>query len=239
MFIYCVEGTLILVLIWVDDCVIMDNSATRRAHLVAALQQRFKITFTPELDWILGVRITRDLAGRVIHLSQELYINELYERCCGHVKGMEKSYSTPCGEDAIKFSHADCPAENSAEWTYMRQYLSVYMTLVGALIWAFTCSVPEIGFITSMLGRFTHNPAKIHLRAAFRVLIYLKGRAALPLTLGGHDDLTFRVWVDASWMPDSITGCLYTVGTSLVDWFTRKQIGGTCVAALEAFPVRP
>ena len=112
----------------------------------------------------------------------------------------------------------------------MEPFRSIYMTLVGSYIWLCTASVPEIGFITSMLGRFTDNPARIHLRAAFRVLIYLQSRASIPLVLGGHEDLTFRVWVDASWMPDSITGCLYTVGQSVIDWFTRKQIGGVDTA---------
>ena len=230
LFIYSSSGIIMMVLIWVDDCIIMDNSSDARAKFVKSLATKFKITVKPDLDWVLGVHIVRDMKKQTISLSQELYITELYERFHGHLKGMSKSYSTPAGPEAMHFSRADCPAENSAEWVAMQPLKSVYMTLVGSFIWLFTASVPEIGFITSMLGRFTDNPAKVHLRAAYRALIYLHGRASLPLVLGGHSDLTFRVWVDASWMPDSITGCLYTVGHSVVDWFTRKQIGGVDTA---------
>jgi len=230
LFVYSATGILLLVLIWVDDCIILDNSSNARAEFVKALQEKFKITTKPDLDWILGVHITRDLKKRTIALSQELYIKELYERFGGHLKGMSKTYSIPSGPEAMHFSRADCPAEGSSEWISMEPFRSIYMTLVGSFIWLFTASVPEIGFITSMLGRFTDNPARTHLRAAFRVLIYLQSRASMPLVLGGHTDLTFRVWVDASWMPDSITGCLYTVGPTLIDWFTRKQIGGVDVA---------
>ena len=132
----------------------------------------------------------------MVHTS--LYITELYERFETHLKGMSKSYSVPAGPEAMHFSRADCPTEKSAEWISMQPFHSVYMTLIGSFIWLFTASVPEIGFITSMLGRFTDNPARIHLRAAYRVLIYLHGRHDSSLILGGHSDLTFRVWVDAS-----------------------------------------
>ena len=230
LFVYTAANVVLLVLIWVDDCIILDNSSKARNEFVTALQQKFKITIKPDLDWILGVHITRNRAKKTIALSQELYIKELYERFGGHLKGMSKSYSIPSGPEAMHFSRADCPTEGSSEWIAMEPFRSIYMTLVGSYIWLFTASVPEIGFITSMLGRFTDNPARIHLRAAFRVLIYLQSRASIPLVLGGHEDLTFRVWVDASWMPDSITGCLYTVGQSVIDWFTRKQIGGVDTA---------
>ena len=60
MYTHSYGASFIWVLIWVDDCVIVDNDSNLRASFVAALDKRFPLTDKGDLEWILGVKVSRD-----------------------------------------------------------------------------------------------------------------------------------------------------------------------------------
>ena len=49
-----------------------------------------------------------------------------------------------------------------------------YASVVGSLMYAQTCTRPDISFAVGMLGRYQSNPGLDHWKAAKKVLIYLK-----------------------------------------------------------------
>ena len=50
------------ILIWVDDLVILENQASIRTKFVKFLTEdrKYKITDRGVLDWVLGMKLTRD-----------------------------------------------------------------------------------------------------------------------------------------------------------------------------------
>ena len=217
--------SILWVLIWVDDLVIITNDKSLRSRFKAHLEKHFTITYKENLDWLLGVSLTRDRPDRSLVMSQELYVKTLLTKFEGLLKDHSRTYSTPAGEETAKFTPDDCPKEGTQEKLDMMAFHATYMHLIGAFLWLTTCSMPFLGYVTSVLSRFTINPAKKHLNAAIRVLIYLRSHPVTGLKLGGlNSSCKFRVWVDASWTDHwSVTGALFCLGHTLVNWFTRRQ----------------
>ena len=61
-----------------------------------------------------------------------------------------------------------------------------------------TTRAPRPFFIASQLGSSVKRPGPMHLAASRHLIQYLKGRADLGLTLGGHGPIQLECWVDAS-----------------------------------------
>ncbi|XP_075111848.1 secreted RxLR effector protein 161-like [Nicotiana tabacum] len=51
----------------------------------------------------------------------------------------------------------------------------LYSSIISSLIYAQTCTRPDISFAIRMLGRYQSNPGIDHWKAAKKVLRYLKG----------------------------------------------------------------
>uniref|UniRef100_A0A2N9IKQ7 Integrase catalytic domain-containing protein n=1 Tax=Fagus sylvatica TaxID=28930 RepID=A0A2N9IKQ7_FAGSY len=91
-----------------------------------------------------------------------------------------KDMATPapiCKGD--KFSEKDCP-QNALEKKRMENI--PYASVVGSLMYAQTCTRPDISFAVGMLGRYQSNPRMEHWKAAKKVLRYLKGTRHYMLT---------------------------------------------------------
>jgi hypothetical protein len=60
---------------------------------------------------------------------------------------------------------------------------------VGSLMYAQTCTRPDINFAVGMLGRYQSNPGMDHWKAAKKVIRYLNGRKDYMLTFKRSDNL--------------------------------------------------
>ena len=124
------------------DCVIVDNDMSLRASFVAALNTRFPLTDNGELEWILGVKVTRDRPARRLVLSQALYVTDLLKRFSHVHENVSKSYTSPV-DDKCTLAPEQSPALGSAEHEAMRAHHDDYMSLVGAYLWLSNVSRPE------------------------------------------------------------------------------------------------
>ena len=63
-----------------------------------------------------------------------------------------------------------------------------YASVVGSLMYAQTCTRPDVSFVVGMLGRYQSNPGLDHWKAAKKVLRYLQGTKDHMLTYrrSGH-----------------------------------------------------
>ena len=52
-------GSILWLLVWVDDTIIVDDDEALRERFVADLGKRFPIEDKHELEWILGVKVAR------------------------------------------------------------------------------------------------------------------------------------------------------------------------------------
>ena len=86
LFTYTKGSHILWILVYVDDCLILENDSALRSRFVADLGKRFPVDDRGELEWLLGVAIDRERIKRVLSLSQELYIKDLVEKYASHVR---------------------------------------------------------------------------------------------------------------------------------------------------------
>mmetsp|Transcript_26722 Transcript_26722/g.40195 ORF Transcript_26722/g.40195 Transcript_26722/m.40195 type:complete len:496 (+) Transcript_26722:168-1655(+) len=216
---------LLYVVVWVDDCVIMDNDVAVRDRFVKDLGSRFPVEDKGNLDWILQVQVRRDWEQRTLSLSQELYVTDLVHRFSHLIPDDTRRYDCPC-DASIVLSPEQCPSPGTPEYDDMASHRETYMSLVGAFLWLANMTRFEIGFIAAQLARFVSNPARLHFKAAVRVLIYLRTTKhhALVLTPRRVSSPGLRVFVDSNWGTRfSVSGAVFEFKGAIVHWFSKTQ----------------
>jgi len=85
LFTYAKDKLILWLLVYVDDCLIVENDESLRSRFVTDLGKRFPVDDRGELEWLLGVAITRESDHNVLSLSQESYIKDLVEKYASHL----------------------------------------------------------------------------------------------------------------------------------------------------------
>lgn len=212
------------VVVWVDDCVIVDNSPRLRDTFVQDLGKRFPVDDKGTLDWILQVKVTRNRSERSLDLSQELYISDLVHRFNHLIGSTSRRFDSPC-DASLTFTIDQCPAYDSSEYDAMAPHRETYMSLVGAFLWLANVTRFELSFISSQLARFVSNPGRIHFQAALRVLIYLQCSKDRSLSIRPHATLpVLRVFVDSNWGTRfSVSAAIFDFMGTVVHWLSKTQ----------------
>ena len=103
-----------------------------------------------------------------------------------------------------------------------------YASVVGSLMYAQTCTRPDISFAVGMLGRYQSNPGMDHWKAAKKVLRYLQGtkdymlmyRKSYQLEAIGYTDSDYAGCVDTR---KSTFGYIFLLAGGVVSWKSGKQ----------------
>lgn len=101
-----------------------------------------------------------------------------------------------------------------------------YQRLVGRLIYL-AHTRPDIAFAVSLVSQFMHCPYEEHLKAAYRILRYLKSCPGKGLLFKKSDSRSVESFTDADW-GGSFDGkstsryCTYVWG-NLVTWRSKKK----------------
>ncbi|XP_057958511.1 secreted RxLR effector protein 161-like [Malania oleifera] len=103
-----------------------------------------------------------------------------------------------------------------------------YASIVGSLMYAQTCTRPDISFVVGMLERYQSNPGMIHWKATKKVLRYLQGtkdyklmyRRSNHLEVVGYSDSDFYGCVDTR---KSTFGYVYLLAGGAISWKSAKQ----------------
>ncbi|XP_020266286.1 uncharacterized protein LOC109841757 [Asparagus officinalis] len=85
-----------------------------------------------------------------------------------------------------------------------------YSKIIGSLMYAMSCTRPDITLDVGMLSKFTGNLRKLHWDVVQRLMRYLKGPTGLGLFYSGYSAV-IEDYSDARWClePDE---CRYTGG---------------------------
>ncbi|XP_049371660.1 secreted RxLR effector protein 161-like [Solanum verrucosum] len=103
----------------------------------------------------------------------------------------------------------------------------MYIGIIGSLMYL-TASRPDIVFNVGMCARFQAAPNESHLKAAKRILRYLKGTKDLVLFYPTGDSFDLIGYVDADYAGflvdrKSTSGMTHFLGSTLISWGTKKQ----------------
>jgi len=109
----------------------------------------------------------------------------------------------------------------------------LYASVVGSLMYAQTCTRPNISFAVSMLGRYQSNPRLEHWKTVKKVLRYLHGtknhmltyRKSYHLEVIGYTDSDFVGCVDTR---KSTFGYVYLLAGVTISW---KSVKGSVIVA--------
>eukprot|EP00253_Pinus_taeda_P003064 PITA_03064 len=187
---------------------------------------------------ILGMRITRDRKNHKLTLSQNEYIQKVLKRFNMH---NAKPISTPFSSH-LKLSKEMCP-RTQEDMDYMSKVQ--YASTVGILMYARVYTRPDIAHAVGVVSRYMNNLGKEHWMVVKWILRYLKGTTDQALCFGGSN-ISLQGYVDADMVGDkdnrrSTTGCVFTVGATVVSWVSKIQsvlslstTEAEYVAALEA-----
>ncbi|XP_048229047.1 secreted RxLR effector protein 161-like [Ricinus communis] len=124
-----------------------------------------------------------------------------------------------------KFNLMQCP-KNELEQEQMKNI--PYVSVVGSLIYAQTCTRPDISFTVRILGRNQSNPGLDQWKAAKEILRYLQGtkdymltyRRSNHLEVIGYPGSDFAGCVDTK---KSTFGYLFLLAKGAVSWKSAKQ----------------
>jgi len=124
-----------------------------------------------------------------------------------------------------KFSLMQCP-KNDLEWKQMENI--PYASVVGSLMYAQTCTRPDISFAIGMPGKDQSNPGLEHWKAAKKVLRYLQGTKNHMLTYRKFDHLEVIGYTDSDFTScvdtrKSTFGYVYLLVGGAISWKSAKQ----------------
>ncbi|KAD6454826.1 hypothetical protein E3N88_09532 [Mikania micrantha] len=212
LFIYSHGGTLLYMLVYVDDIILTGNNNQAMDQVVHSLGQTFAIQDMGQLSFFLGIEVIR--AGADLILSQHKYISDLLTRAnLSNAKPVVSPCTTTttlCLGDSPLFSD---PVK--------------YRQIVGALQYV-TLTRPDITYAVNKVCQFMHSPTENHWSAVKRILRYLLGSSGDGLRISRHSANDLHAYTDADWAgsPDdrrSTGGYAIYLGTNLVSWSARKQ----------------
>jgi len=221
------EGEIILAL-YVDDGLACSSSVSLINRMLHEMKKQFEITVESP-DCFVGLQLTRDRDKKTIMVSQSGYIERVLlkfnmESC--------KPAVTP-GEPNIKLTKDMSPSTQEEKNEMSR---IPYREAIGSLMFAMTCSRPDIAFEVSRVASFSENPGQEHWKRVKRVLRYLRGTSSYQLVFGCQSSHmkprssleTLTGYCDSDWGGDhdsrkSTSGYCFTLAGGPVSWSSRQQ----------------
>ena len=221
------DDTRTILLVWVDDIIVAANFKPSLADIKEKLSQRFNMKDLGPLSMFLGIQFTQ--SNRQVTLSQSTYIESILEKF-GYVTC--KPRATPCEVNPDAYSGKLYSDESETKR---------YRCAVGSLVYAMTCTRPDLSYAVTKLSQHLSNPDEgdwIMLKHVFR---YLRGTSEYQLSYRKNPGgLQLLGYCDADWASSldnrrSISGYCISLSSSgsLISWKSKKQASvalSTCEA---------
>ncbi|GJV02505.1 zinc finger, CCHC-type containing protein [Tanacetum coccineum] len=204
-------GKGVIICLYVDDMLIFGTDQVQLDLTKEFLSSRFSMKDMREADVILGIRINHK--SNRIAISQSHYIEKV-------LKKFNYFNCTPVS------THMDTNEKlipNNGQAVSQLEYSRV----IDCLMYAMTCTRPDIAFAMGKLSRYTSNPDTQHWQAIQRVLKYLNKTIDYRLTYTGYPSV-LKGYTDASWISNtednsSISGWVFLLGGGAISWASKKQ----------------
>ncbi|CAM8992435.1 unnamed protein product [Rhodiola kirilowii] len=178
------EGTeFIILLVYVNDVLLTCTSLVLIDNIKAFIHDKFKIKDLGTLKYFLGLEVARNSTGVFLH--QRKYAMYILTD-----QGMVdcKPAKTP-----LPIKHQLSLLDASPIEDPM-----IYRKLVGKLFYL-TITRPDLAHSVHILSQFMSVPTSDHLKAAHRLLRYIKGAPAQGLFFSSSSSLVMKAFCDADW----------------------------------------
>lgn len=210
----------IILLLYLYDMLIVGHDKNMINRVKKDLGHKFEMNDLGPAQKILGMNIIRDRKNKKLLLSQEKYIEKVFNRF--NMKNA-MSFNTPLVAH-FKLSIDLCLCDDK-EKEEMRKTL--YASTVGSLMYAMVCTWPDIAHSMGIMRRFLANPRKQHWEAIKWILRYLKGTSHHCLCFGDNN-IVLEYFTDVDMVGNmdtrkSTTSYLYTFAGATVSWVSKLQ----------------
>ncbi|CAM8954568.1 unnamed protein product [Rhodiola kirilowii] len=207
------EGTeFIILLVYVDDVLLTGTSLALITKIKAFIHDRFRIKDLGKLKYFLGLEVARNPNGIFLH-QRKYALDLLTEHDMLECKPAKTALPI---KHQLSLSTAS-PLEDPMP----------YRKLVGKLIYL-TITRPDLSHSVHILSQFMSALTEDHLKAAKRLLRYVKQAPAQGLFFSASSALNLTAYCDEDWAAcprtrRSTTGFCTLLGDSLISWKTKKQ----------------
>lgn len=223
--IYRHPDTGVIIVTYVDDFLLIGPYGKALKQLKEDLATHFKIQDLGACNYFLGVRVIRDRKQGTLSLLQDTYIDKILSRY-----GMDtaKPVATPMEVGAapnfVKFD-GNATGED----------IQLYAGIVGSILYLVTQTRVDCAYPASVLSRFLNNPSPFHLKAAKRVLSYLKPTRNACITFGGakcNGTLSIHGYTDSDYAGcqetrRSTSGYVFYIAGGPFSWKSKRQTSVT------------
>ncbi|CAJ2639996.1 unnamed protein product [Trifolium pratense] len=205
-------GDILIVCLYVDDLIFTGNNPTMFEEFKKEMTKEFEMTDIGLMSYYLGIEVKQEDHG--ILITQEGYAKEVLKK---FKMDDANPVSTPM-ECGIKLSkHEEGETVDP----------SLFKSLVGSLRYL-TCTRPDILYAVGVVSRYMEHPTTTHLKAAKRILRYIKGTTNLGLYYSISDDYKLVGYSDSDWGGDvddrkSTSGFVFYIGNTAFTWMSKKQ----------------
>ena len=176
------DRDLLFVCIYVDDIIFTGTSLRMFNDFKKAMEREFEMSDMGLMSYYLGMEVKQMKDG--IFISQEGYAKTILKKFnmsdC-------KPVSTPM-EVGIKLSKVEEDPENVNP--------TMFKSLMGSLRYL-TCTRPDILFAVGLVSRFMEKPTMSHMKAAKRILRYLRGTLDCGIFYSSSQDLNLVGYCDS------------------------------------------
>lgn len=211
------NGSIIFILIYVDDLLIFYNNEEKGKEIQQQLKSKFEMKSLGPVNYFIGWRISQNAARDQICIDQTAYIEKILQR----------------------FNMTDCnpvhsPCDLNSKLISTGDQINIisnvpYQEAIGSLLYLSQGTRPDICFIVNKLSSFNNKPEKQHWLAVKRVLRYIKGTKDYKLKLKQNkDERRVFGYCDSDWASDinsrrSCSGYTFLFQGASISWCSKRQ----------------
>ena len=207
-----------LILYWVDDIICACETTKKMNKIKNILKGKFKMKDLGPLKHFLGMHFEQ--IDSTVTIDQSLYLESILKK---YQMSDCKPRATPCEVQTSSQSPVQVPEPCSDSRKYRE--------IIGSLIYATTCTRPDLTWAVSRLSQNLASPRDIDWIMLKHVLRYVKGTAEYKLCYSKRDgDLELVGFSDSDWASSiddrrSTSGYCFYMNTecSPISWKSKKQ----------------
>nr|GEV17630.1 retrotransposon protein, putative, Ty1-copia subclass [Tanacetum cinerariifolium] len=157
------ESVVVFLVLYVDDILLIRNDIPTLQNVKEWLGKCFAMKDLGDASYIIGIKIYRDRSKRIIRLSQDTYLDKILKRF--KIENSKKE-NLPL-HHGITISKDLCLKTNEELDIISRV---PYASAIGSIMYAMTCTRPNVSFALSMMTRHHQNSGEGHWTAVKNIL---------------------------------------------------------------------